>query len=57
MDSGPTGALRSLHTTIFFTPQPSCLLHIWKPKGVAISHYTTQFVTQLIMTTCLVGTR
>ena len=27
MDSGPAGALRSLHTTVFFSPQSWCLLH------------------------------
>ena len=46
MDSSPAGALRSLHTTVFFSPQSWCLLHTGKPTGVAISHCTTQFLTQ-----------
>ena len=51
MDSGPAGAVCSLHTTVFFSPQSLCLLHTGKPTGVAISHCTTQFQTQLILTT------
>ena len=31
MDSGPAGAVRSLHTTVFFSPQSWCLLHTGKP--------------------------
>ena len=54
MDSGPAGAVRSLHTTVFFSPQSLCLTHTGKPTGVATSHCTTQFQTQLILTTCLI---
>ena len=57
MDSGPVEAVRSLHTTVFFSPQSLCLLHTGKPTGVAISHCTTQFQPQLILTTCLIRTR
>ena len=56
MDSGPVGAVRSLHTTVFFSPQLLCLLHTGKPTGMAISHCTTQFQRQLILTTCLIHT-
>ena len=40
-------AYRGFHTTVFFTAQSWCLLHTGKPTGVAISHCTTQFQTQL----------
>ena len=56
MDSGPAGAVRSLHTTVFFSPQSLCLMHTGKPMGVATSHCITQFQTQLILTTCLIHT-
>ena len=38
MDSGQAGAVRSLHTTVFFSPQSLCLMQTGKPMGVAISH-------------------
>ena len=57
MDSGPAGAVHSLRTAVFFSPQSWCPLHTGKPTGVAISHCTTQFQTQLILTTCLIRTR
>ena len=47
MGSGPVGAVRSLHTTVFSSPQPLCLVRTGKPTGVATSHCTTQFQTQL----------
>ena len=49
MDNGPAGAVRSLYTTVFFSPQSLCLMHTGKSTGVATSHCTTQFQTQLIL--------
>ena len=37
MDSGPAGAVCSLHTTVFFSPQSLCLMHTGKPTGVEIA--------------------
>ena len=53
MDMSPAGAVHSLHTTVFFSPQSLCLMYTGKPTDVAISHCTTQ----LILTMCQIRTR
>ena len=40
MDSGPAGALRSLHTTVFFSPQSWCVV----PKFSFISKDPFQII-------------
>ena len=42
----------NLHTAVFFSLQSLCLVHTGKPAGVAVSHCTTRFQTQLFLTTC-----
>ena len=52
----------NLHSTVFFSPQLLCLIHIGKPTGMAVSHCITRFQAQLILslrvrsaTTAIVG--
>ena len=43
----------NLHTAVFYySLQSLCLVHTGKPTGVAVSHCTTWFQTQLILTAC-----
>ena len=48
----PADSAFNLHTAVFFSLQPLCLMHTEKPTGVAVSHCITWFQTQLILTTC-----
>ena len=41
----------NLHTAVFFSLQPLCLMHTGKPTGVAVPHCITSFQAQLILTT------
>ena len=42
---------------VFFGPQSLCLVHTGQPTGVAVSHCTTRFQTQPILTVCQIRYR